>query len=312
MNKTSEAQPEKSPEELSEESSEEQTSVVLFGTTGQGKSSIANMLIQGDIYQEKNAFIINDSAVGASVQIACSVNSEFKVYDTIGVGETCFGSVPHKKAIKKIRKYFSKCRVPLNYISYVKKKGRYTEEDRKMFKAFKKIFKGGERNFIIIITGSDQKWVDDNSKTIKENFGDYPIIPVDFSQGHEDKVVIKRAESLQRLTEKLSNLEYKGIKLEVLSQVHIVENRASKVINLIPYVGTTYQLISSGVYYKIGKLKLAKERMMNAMIGVALDSVGLYAIQAGHSVITEVAKNVGVRITGKVAKKIEKEMTKEK
>ncbi len=36
--------------------------VVLCGRTGDGKSSIANMLIQRDIYQSENIFEIGDSA----------------------------------------------------------------------------------------------------------------------------------------------------------------------------------------------------------------------------------------------------------
>ncbi|CAI2192374.1 11997_t:CDS:2, partial [Funneliformis geosporum] len=108
----------------------EKTSITLFGLTGHGKSSIANMLI--------------------------------KVYDTVGVGEPSTGTVPYKEAVKKIRNYFSKCETSLNYIAFVKKKGRFTEEDRKMFNLFKEIFEGSENNFIIIITHSGQKWVDEN------------------------------------------------------------------------------------------------------------------------------------------------------
>ena len=37
--------------------------VVLFGRTGYGKSSIANMLAQGDIYRESNLFKVKDGAI---------------------------------------------------------------------------------------------------------------------------------------------------------------------------------------------------------------------------------------------------------
>ncbi|CAG8581322.1 13636_t:CDS:2 [Funneliformis caledonium] len=172
-------------------------SMVLFGLTGQGKSSIANMLIQGDIFQKGNVFEINDSAVGATITVNFSSNEEFIVYDTIGVGETSYGSVPHRKAVREIRNYFSKCKMPLNYIAFVKKKGRFTEEDRKMFKIFKEIFEGGETNFIIIITNSGPKWVEDYTEKIKENLGDHPIIP-------------------------LCSLNYVGIKLEVLDSIQAI------------------------------------------------------------------------------------------
>ncbi|CAI2193547.1 6914_t:CDS:2, partial [Funneliformis geosporum] len=135
----------------------EQHSILLFGLTGHGKSSIANMLIQGDIHHDVNKFVINNAAVGESFQIECSINDEFIVYDTVGIGEPETGKVPHKKAVKMIRDYFTTCQLPLNYIAFVKKKGRCTEEECKMFKLFKEIFEGSENNFIIIITHSVTK-----------------------------------------------------------------------------------------------------------------------------------------------------------
>ncbi|CAI2184813.1 8919_t:CDS:2, partial [Funneliformis geosporum] len=136
----------------------EKTSIILFGLPGHGKSSIANMLIQGDIYHEGNAFEINDSMQSVSATIKSKTNKEFIVYDTIGISETYFGNVPHKEAIQMTRDYFSKCEDSLNYVIYVKKKSRFSEEDHNMFKLFKEIFMGNEKNFLIIITESDQDW----------------------------------------------------------------------------------------------------------------------------------------------------------
>ncbi|CAI2180852.1 6436_t:CDS:2 [Funneliformis geosporum] len=161
----------------------EQNSVVLFGLTGTGKSTISNMLIQGDIHDEKNAFKVNDAAVGVSFNINCSSNEKFIVYDTIGVGEPFDGTVPHQKAVNELRNYFSTCQVPLNYIAYVKKKGRITDDDHKQFKILKEIFEG-----------------------------DYPIIPVDFPWSEDDDESdavnngYKRSLSLQHLIVELSNL----------------------------------------------------------------------------------------------------------
>ncbi|CAI2166224.1 10607_t:CDS:1 [Funneliformis geosporum] len=206
----------------------EQISMVLFGLTGQGKSSIANMMVQGDIRHKDNKFVVNDDAVGASATIQCNSNDKFIVHDTIGVGETKSGSVPHKEAVKRIRNYFSLYKKPLNYIAFVKKKGRFTEEDRKMYKIFREVFEGGEKNFIIIITNSGQKWVEKYSNTIKENLGDHPIIPVDFPWSEDDdfyESVIKRKkriQSLLHLIDELFRLEYEGIELEVLDSLQVI------------------------------------------------------------------------------------------
>src|SRR5436190_19245820 len=111
--------------------------VALFGRTGYGKSSIANMLIQGDInINENNLFRVGDGARGETVNIHSSITERYQVFDMVGLGEPPSHDVSHNEAVKKIRDYFSECRVPLNYIFYVQKKGRITEEDVKMFRIF--------------------------------------------------------------------------------------------------------------------------------------------------------------------------------
>ncbi|CAI2182565.1 11741_t:CDS:1 [Funneliformis geosporum] len=273
----------------------EQNSVVLFGLTGTGKSTISNMLIQGDIHDEKNAFKVNDAAVGVSFNINCSSNEKFIVYDTIGVGEPFDGTVPHQKAVNELRNYFSTCQVPLNYIAYVKKKGRITDDDHKQFKILKEIFEGGETNFIIIITECGQKWVDKNLKDLKK-FGDYPIIPVDFPWSEDDDESdavnngYKRSLSLQHLIVELSNLSYKGIILQVLSSNQQFENKVAEVIDFIPVVGSTYQLISAGVYYKMGKSNLAEKRLKNGAFGLVLDATSVGVLREG-AILSKAAYN---------------------
>src|SRR3954454_12539746 len=76
----------------------ERINVVFFGLTGHGKSSIANMLIQGDLHWN-NAFKVNNGAKGETININSGVNEVFQVFDTVGLGESSSGSVPHKEAI---------------------------------------------------------------------------------------------------------------------------------------------------------------------------------------------------------------------
>ncbi|GET64724.1 GTPase IMAP family member 7-like [Rhizophagus irregularis DAOM 181602=DAOM 197198] len=137
-------------------------SIILFGRTGYGKSSIANMLIQGDIYQNNNKFTINDNAKGETLNIYTGYTEKYQVFDTVGLGEPLSHIVPHKEAVNKIRDYFSKCKVTLNYIFYVQRKGRITDEDKKMFKLFKEIFEWAEKNIVIIITNSKPEWIEKN------------------------------------------------------------------------------------------------------------------------------------------------------
>ncbi|RGB37521.1 hypothetical protein C1646_756762 [Rhizophagus diaphanus] len=57
----------------------------------------------------------------------------------------------------------------------------------------------------------------------------------------------KRVRSLQRLEDKLIELNYQSIKLEVLSSTQKAEENVTRVVRIIPDAGTAYQLISSGV-----------------------------------------------------------------
>jgi len=270
----------------------EKISVALFGPTGQGKSTVANMLVQGDFHRENNAFEVNDATVGARDETKRDANETFEVHDIIEVCQTNFKSTPHKNAVKSIRNYFSKYRGPLNYICYVKKKGKFTKEDKKLFKMFKEIFKGGEKNIIIIITDCEPEWVDENSKTIENNFGVYPTIAVDFpSQGHD--AAAKRAKSLERLTSKLTSLNYKGIKLETLSSIQLVENKLSNVICFVPFVGTGYSLISSVVYFVDGRPIVATERLIDGAADLVL---GKTIMTIGHKFINPIVKGVSQKI----------------
>ncbi|CAG8477236.1 30580_t:CDS:1 [Gigaspora margarita] len=242
-------------------------SVVFFGRTGAGKSTLANMLVQEDLYSDysKNLFPISDSAVGENSEVLLSNNDIFAVYDTIGLCETSKGKISNKNAIKKIRYCFSKLQSPLNYICYVKKKGRFTEEDESGFKEFQKIFKGGENNFVIIITNSDLKWVRNNVETIRKYFGNHHIIAVDFPFNDDYAADIqqkKRRDNREHLINSLLSLRYNCVSLDILEPNDYFESKVKEIIDFVPVIGTAYKLISSGTYLILRKPKLAKKRFL--------------------------------------------------
>ncbi|GBC06522.1 hypothetical protein RclHR1_00690012 [Rhizophagus clarus] len=287
----------------------EQQNVLFFGRTGYGKSSIANMLVQGDIYQNNNKFKISDSAKGETLNIYGSSTEKYLIFDTVGLGEPPSHHVSHKDAVNKMRNYFSKSRVSLNYIFYVHKKGRISDEDKRMFKLFKEIFEWGEKNFVIIITNSKPEWVERNFQTIIEDLGNYPIIAVDFPYTDEDEdgdTACKhrniRAQSLQRLENKLLELKYKSARIEILSTSQVIERSVSKVVNIAPIVGSAYQLISSGVYYTLDKPNNAKERLIDGTVGLALDTIGFGVAGASKSVSIALIKDIIERVSYGVVK----------
>ncbi|POG63815.1 hypothetical protein GLOIN_2v1682800, partial [Rhizophagus irregularis DAOM 181602=DAOM 197198] len=127
------------------------------------------MLIQGDIYQNNNAFTISDGARRETLNIHTRCTEKYQVFDIVGLGEPLSHLVSHKNAVNKIRDYFSKCKVTLNHIFYVQKKVKITDDDKKMFKLFKEIFEWAEKNIVIIITNSKPEWIEKNLETISED-----------------------------------------------------------------------------------------------------------------------------------------------
>ncbi|CAG8549661.1 4325_t:CDS:1 [Scutellospora calospora] len=246
------------------------------------------MMVQEDLCVE-NKFPISNGAAGATSYVEYSGNEKFDVYDTIGLCESSKGTIPHKEAIKKIRHYFSAVQSPLHYICYVKKGDRFTNEDKSTFKEFKKIFSGGESNFVIIITDSTPKWASENVQTIRNYFGNLPIIAVDFPFNDRYDAEIQqgiRIKSREHLRDSLLKLRYNGVMLEILKTSEAIETKVANIVGFLPIIGATYKLISSGVYYFIlQKPNIARRRLIEGIGGGAGDIRAL--IGGDHSVIPQ-------------------------
>ncbi|CAG8810747.1 15438_t:CDS:1 [Cetraspora pellucida] len=269
-------------------------SVILVGRTGDGKSSLANMMTQGDLFDDENKFPISNKAVGETSVIEYCIDRDFEVYDTIGLCEARKGSTLHEKAIKGIRTYFSRVSKPVHYICYVKKgTTRFTKEDRTAFKEFKKIFSKAESNFVIIITDSNQEWVNENVNTIRDYFGNYNIIAVDFpfrdrynNVAMDERNRIIRMKNREHLSKSLLNLCYKGVKLNILSPSEYREDKVSKIIAFVPVIGATYNLISASVYHFIlDKDAIAADRFKQGM-NLGIEDFKTIAAHFGNSFVS--------------------------
>ncbi|CAB4433030.1 unnamed protein product [Rhizophagus irregularis] len=231
-------------------------SIILFGRTGYGSPLLLTCLFKV-IFIKNNKFTISDNAKGETLNIYTSYTEKYQVFDTVGLGEPPSHIVPHKEAVNKIRDYFRNL--------------------------FKEIFEWAEKNIVIIITNSKPEWVEKNLETITEDLGKYPIISK------------KRAQSLQRLEDKLLELRYKSIKPEVLSSTQMNEKTVSKVVRFVPVIGSVYQLISSGVYYALDKPNNAKERLVDGAVRLAADVISIVTVGASKSAPTVIFKELLVK-----------------
>lgn len=214
------------------------TNIVLFGRTGAGKSTIANMILNKEI-KSSNTFDIDDSATG--VTLACNMASkgDVAVYDTVGLGEADSGSVSHKDATDHIINYLKMMCIPLNYICIVKDgRDRVDDLDQAIFGLAKVIFQGAFQNAVLIITHQKDAWVKLHKNEIDKYYGteicriavDFPYIDCD--PAAEAKNVATRLYNYNKLTTFFTKLQYTPVKPNVCKYKNnddVLKNKANTI-----------------------------------------------------------------------------------
>ncbi|CAF1479675.1 unnamed protein product, partial [Adineta steineri] len=100
-------------------------SVMIIGSTGEGKSSLINLLVG------KEKAPTGDGPCG--VTFDCSdyettyLDIKYIFSDTIGLNECDTGTVPHKDAIRKLVSFARSHSQGFNLLIFVMKKGRFTD-----------------------------------------------------------------------------------------------------------------------------------------------------------------------------------------
>lgn len=119
--------------------------IVFFGSTGVGKSSLINLLCNDDVAD------VGHDAVGETKQSQVYMTRGLRLIDTAGLNEIKNGTVSQEKAIKQLGDLvLSMKETGVAAFIYVKKDGRLKDEDLKSFKILSKF--GWDKVPVIVAT----------------------------------------------------------------------------------------------------------------------------------------------------------------
>ncbi|KAF9273679.1 hypothetical protein BGZ74_004681 [Mortierella antarctica] len=186
--------------------------MVLFGIPGSGKSSIANMLTQGDLFRENTSHIGNDTT-GGTQNIITLRGEGWAVTDTVGMAADDVDSPRVETALNQLEDYLRTNRQGFHYIAYVIRRDEIPVKDHKrLFQLFQSCFQDAEENFVLIITHCrDPKWADEKRNELHDIFGQISIIACDFPYDKEAPRTDRQSRKMGRelLVKDLLKLDYK-------------------------------------------------------------------------------------------------------
>ncbi|KAG2121599.1 P-loop containing nucleoside triphosphate hydrolase protein, partial [Suillus clintonianus] len=147
--------------------------IVIFGTTGSGKSSLINLLLGSEQARASNDAI---GCTATNDDYLFSVDKrKYRLWDTPGLNEGSEGLVPGKVALKNLKSFVKelmhvKNRAPLFILCIQGSQGVKTQ--LRHYDSLKSIISAAP--FAIVVTGMDtcsswpwSKWWDENSKVLQ-------------------------------------------------------------------------------------------------------------------------------------------------
>lgn len=180
--------------------------VLVFGTTGTGKTSLCNALTgENEIASDAAEGVTFKSCTYKEVQI--SDGKSLIITDTIGLNESERGSVPSKDAVKALIKLLKDSKEGYNLLIHVFRIPRITQAEENNYEFFVRTISESKIPTILAATGCENvdpmsKWKNDNSAAFARKGLDYDdIICTCFANGGRLESVYKdlRNESREAL-----------------------------------------------------------------------------------------------------------------
>eukprot|EP00249_Psilotum_nudum_P016348 c25777_g1_i2 orf=456-1220(-) len=193
-------------------------SVILFGRSGSGKSTVANMLVTGSL--NVPLFPLSSGWERETQKLQKEEGRGWQVLETVGLGELKGGAVSSVKAKKKLPNFLTDIEGSYNHFVYVVKKDRIDEKaEQQLWNLFTFIFTGDKDQLlldhaIILITSANERWLDRNRSKLEKTFdGCRKFVCVDFPRTYTADVRVnawlerKRKVSLAILEQKLDSMD---------------------------------------------------------------------------------------------------------
>ncbi|KAL2608614.1 hypothetical protein R1flu_027187 [Riccia fluitans] len=202
--------------------------VIIFGKTGSGKSTIANMLVSESLKNPK--FAMGGSMQGVTNKCKKAKGDLYKVTDTVGLGEET--DTERKDAEQMIIDFLKQTKDSYHHIIFAKRAGRQDQMDTALWEIFLTIFKedpkqtteGNDvyRGMLVVITDCKQGWLDKQKAPMKQYYGavNDRFIGVDFPPIDEEDDEMEEYLSRKR-TDQLRNLK------ETLDKYYIENGKAA-------------------------------------------------------------------------------------
>ncbi|KAJ3393401.1 hypothetical protein HDU92_007765 [Lobulomyces angularis] len=138
--------------------------LILIGLSGSGKSTLANMIIEEKISSNTiKKYNINNDLIGTNINMTSYYNRNWFITETAGFEDYLSESVDKEQRANLIYNFLDRYSEPYHYYIYVLEAGRNLKKDQQLFNMYKDIFQGCEKNFIMTVTGADEKWMQKNN-----------------------------------------------------------------------------------------------------------------------------------------------------
>jgi GTPase Era involved in 16S rRNA processing len=163
--------------------------VLVFGSTGTGKTSLCNSITNTD---QKRP--VNDSAKGVTFESFTFPAFELSkkmciITDTVGLNESDKGTVPSKDALKSLVNLLKASKEGYNLLIQVMRMPRITKDVEDNYRFFVETIAEKKIPVILVVTGCENvepmsKWATDNEQTFEEMDLEYKaIISTCFAEG---------------------------------------------------------------------------------------------------------------------------------